>query len=78
MRDSGQKLYGKLHHDDGRSLRQLAQELTQRGYELSYRTVGRLLKRLGYSLLERRPGQAEEFPACIPSRASPARRSYAL
>ena len=33
-----------------KSLRQLAQELMRRGYALSYRTVGRLLKQLGYSL----------------------------
>ncbi len=37
-----------------KSLRQLAKELTRRGYELSYRTVGRLLKQLGYSLQSNR------------------------
>ncbi len=37
-----------------KSLRQLAQELTRRGYELSYRTVGRLLKQIGYSLQSNR------------------------
>lgn len=33
-----------------KSLRTLARELTEMGHSLSYRTVGRLLKQLGYSL----------------------------
>lgn len=46
-----------------KSLRVLAAELVEQGYDISYRTVGRLLKRLGYSLqANRKMIEGEQHP----------------